>query len=304
MAQPDNVISIGLWYDHQAEEAANFYKSIFPDSSIDYVLRYGNEGQDVTGGKPGSVMVVAFRLAGLPFQAINGGPVFKLNPSISLYVLTESEKETDTTWNKLAEGGKILMELDKYPWSAKYGWVQDKYGLTWQIGMGKFSDVGQKITPFLMYVGNQAGKAEEAMKFYMSLFKGSMIDGIVKNPKGGDEPEGHVMHAQFKLADSKVMVSDSSADHNFGFNEAVSIIVDCKDQKEIDYYWDGLRAGGGKESMCGWLSDRFGVSWQVNSPRLTEMLLDKDRKKVERVTKAFLKMRKFNLAELEKAYAG
>jgi predicted 3-demethylubiquinone-9 3-methyltransferase (glyoxalase superfamily) len=304
MAKANSIISIGLWYDDQAEEAANFYKSIFPDSSIDHIARYGNEGQEVTGGKPGSVMVVAFSLAGMRFQAINGGPLFKLNPSISLYVVTESEQETNAIWSKLSEGGKILMALDKYPWSEKYGWLQDKYGLSWQIGMGKLSDVGQKITPYLTFVGEEAGRAEEAMKFYTSLFKASKIDGIHKHPKDSSDPEGYVMHAQFKLADSKFMISDSTGPHDFSFNEALSIIVDCKNQQEIDYYWDALRAGGGKESMCGWLSDKFGVSWQVNSPRLKEMLVDKDQKKVDRVTKAFLRMRKFNLAELEKAYAG
>ena len=303
MPKQQPIISVGLWFDHQAEEAANFYKSIFPGSSIDQIVRYGNEGQEIHGGKPGSVMVVNFQLARLPFQAINGGPIFKINPSISIYVLTESERETDAIWNKLSQGGTVLMELGKYDWSDKFGWVQDKYGLTWQIGMGKLSDVGQKLTPFLMYVGDKAGRAEEAMKCYMQIFKSSLIDGIMKHPKGGSEPEGHVMHAQFKLADSKFMVSDSTADHNFSFNEAVSIIVDCKDQREVDHYWNSLIADGGKESMCGWLFDKFGVAWQINPRRLTEMLTDKDQKKVDRVTKAFMKMRKFDLAALEKAFA-
>jgi predicted 3-demethylubiquinone-9 3-methyltransferase (glyoxalase superfamily) len=298
------IISIGLWFDKHAEEAANFYKSLFAGSSIDQILRYGNEGQETHNQEPGSVMVVSFQLAGLHFQAINGGPLFKINPSISLYVVTESEGETEALWNELLPGGRVLMALDKYDWSLKFGWIQDKYGLTWQIGLGKLSDVGQKITPFLMYVGDNAGKAEEAMKFYMSIFKGSSLDGILRHPKGSNEPEGHVMHAQFKLADSKFMVSDSSDDHNFSFNEAVSIIVDCKDQKEVDYYWKSLLADGGKESMCGWLYDKFGVSWQVNAERLTKMLADKDQKKVDRVTKAFLKMRKFDIAQLEKAFSG
>jgi predicted 3-demethylubiquinone-9 3-methyltransferase (glyoxalase superfamily) len=304
MALKQPVISVGLWFDNQAEEAANFYKSLFPGSRVEQIIRYGTEGQEIHKQQPGSVMVVYFQLAGLYFQAINGGPLFKINPSISLYVVTESEEETNSLWNKLSPGGTVLMALDKYDWSQKFGWIRDKYGLTWQIGLGKFSDVGQKVTPFLMYVGDKAGRAEEAMKFYMSIFKGSSLDGIVHHPKGSSEPEGHVMHAQFKLADSKFMVSDSSDDHNFSFNEAVSIIVDCKDQKEVDYYWTKLIADGGKESMCGWLYDKFGVSWQVNAVRLTEMLTDKDQKKVDRVTKAFMKMRKFDIAALEKAFKG
>lgn len=298
------VISIGLWYDSQAEQAANFYRSIFPGSGIDLILRYGNEGQETHGQRPGSVMAVNFQLAGTHFQAINGGPYFKMNPSVSLFVVCETFEETDEVWNKLAEGGSILMPIGNYDWSERYGWVQDRWGLTWQISYGKISAVGQKITPSLMFAGEQAGRAEEALKFYTSVFKDSGVDGISKYPKGGPEPEGHVAHAQFKLADSKFMIMDSSGPHNFSFNEGVSIIVDCKDQSEVDYYWDKLLAGGGKESMCGWLYDKFGVSWQVNPTRLGEMLADPDQEKVDRVTRAFLKMRKLDIVKLEKVFTG
>jgi predicted 3-demethylubiquinone-9 3-methyltransferase (glyoxalase superfamily) len=182
--------------------------------------------------------------------------------------------------------------------------VQDRWGLSWQIGYGNISDVGQKITPSLMFTGEAAGRAEEALILYTSVFKDSGVDGIRKYGAGEPEPEGYVMHAQFKLADSKFMIMDSSADHRFKFNEGVSINIGCKNQAEVDYYWERLTSGGGKESMCGWLSDKFGVSWQVNPNRLDEMLADPDQEKVDRVTRAFMKMRKFDIAKLERAYSG
>jgi len=298
MATTAPTISIGLWYDSQAEQAANFYKSIFPDSSIDHILKYSKEGKEHHGQKEGTVMTVDFQLAGTHFQAINGGPLFKMNPSISLFVVCETHEETDEVWNKLVEQGHVLMPLEKYEWSERYGWLQDRWGLSWQVSLGKISAVGQKITPSLMFVGDKAGKAEEALKFYTSVFKDSGVDGIKKYPAGGPEPEGHIMHAQFKLADSKFMIMDSSGPHHFSFNEAVSITVNCKDQAEIDYYWSKLTSGGGRESMCGWLADKFGVSWQVAPVRLAEMLGERDQKKVDRVTKAFMKMRKFDMAKV------
>ena len=296
-------ISYGLWLDKEAEEAAKFYTSIFPNSNVGDITRYGKEGYEIHQQPEGKVMTVTFQLSNLEFTAINGGPLFKLNPSISFFVVAETEKETDTIWNKLLEGGSVLMPLDKYPWSEKYGWVQDRYGLSWQIGLGKIADVGQKITPSLLFVNEQYRRAEEAINFYTSIFDDSGIDGILKYEPGEGDQQGAVKHAQFKLLGQKFMAMDSGMDHHFTFNEAISIIINCKTQKEIDYYWNKLSEDG-EEGQCGWLKDKFGVSWQVESERLVEMLKDPDKNKTERVTKAFLKMRKFNVDELEKVFNG
>lgn len=304
MAKATPTISIGLWYDSQAEEAANFYTSLFPGSSIEDIIKYGREGQEIHGQPEGKVMVVNFQLAGTYMQAINGGPDFKMNPSISMFAVCESFEETDAVWNKLLEGGNILMPLGKYEWSERYGWVQDRWGLTWQVSYGKISAVGQKITPSFLFAGEMAGRAEEAIAFYTSVFKESGVDGISKYPAGGPEPEGNVMHAQFKLADSKFMITESSGVHKFSFNEGVSIIVACRNQTEVDYYWEKLTSDGGRESMCGWLADKFGVSWQITPRILDVMLADRDQEKVDRVTRAFLKMKKLEIEKLEQAYAG
>lgn len=290
-----------IWFDDNGEEAARFYASIIPGSNIGDITYYGKEGYEVHKRPEGSVITVEFTLGGSTFLALNGGPVFKLNPSISFFVVCETIEETDNTWGKLLEGGHVLMEINKYDWSERYGWLQDKYGLTWQISLGKISDVGQKVTPSLMFADTLATKAEEAIYFYTSVFKNSAIDGILKYAKDELQPEGIVKHAQFSLDGQKFMMMANDFKHQFAFNEGVSLIVNCLNQEEIDYFWEKLTEGG-QEIECGWLKDKYGVSWQVNPVQLDEMLKSPDKQRAERVMKAFMKMKKFDLKKLEEAF--
>lgn len=299
-----NKIFNGLWFDHQAEDAAAFYTSIFPQSKVGDITRYGKEGFEIHGRPENSVMTVEFELSGQRFVGINGGPLFAFNPSISFFVVCETMEETDETWNRLVEGGTALMPLQQYDWSEKYGFLTDKFGLSWQIGLGKVSDVGQKITPSFLFVGEQFGRAEEAIHFYTSIFKHASVQGIMKQPAGGSEREGTVMHAQFELEGQQFMIMESgSKEHTFQFNEAISLCIGCETQEEIDHYHNAL-TDGGTELPCGWVKDKFGVAWQVQAIELDRMLKDKDKEKVARVTKAFLKMKKFDLNKLRDVFAG
>ena len=287
MANPQKITPF-LWFDNQAEEAAAFYSSVFRKSTIDKVQRMG-----------GAVKVVDFSLDGLRFSAMDAGPMFQLNPSISFYAVCETEAETDAIWGQLVDGGIILMPLEKYPWSDKYGWVQDRFGVSWQIGLGKLEHTGgQRFSPFLMFSGAQSGKAEEALHFYSSVFKPSAIEGILRYGPGEEGKEGTVNHAQFTLCGQTFMVVDSNIDHPFGFNEALSFMIDCEDQKEVDYYWDSLLSGGGQESMCGWLKDRFGVSWQVVPRILIELVTHPDPERAKRASAAMMQMRKIEIDKL------
>ena len=153
-----------LWFDDQAEEAASFYSSLFDDARVGATTRYGKAGFETHGRPEGSVMTVEFELAGCEFIALNGGPTFEFTPAISFFVSCETEAEVDALWGALSEDGAALMPLDRYDWSDKYGWVQDRYGLSWQVALGDPEDVGQKITPSLLYVGDQFGRAEEAVR--------------------------------------------------------------------------------------------------------------------------------------------
>jgi predicted 3-demethylubiquinone-9 3-methyltransferase (glyoxalase superfamily) len=157
----------------------------------------------------------------------------------------------------------------------------------------------QTITPFLWF-DNQA---EEAAKFYCSIFRNSKIVKSSRyNADSGPWPKGGVMTVQFELDGQRFIALNGGP--QFKFTEAISLTVSCKDQKEVDHYWDGLLAGGGQESMCGWLKDRYGLSWQVNADALGEMLADKDANKAKRVMQAMMQMRKMDIRKLKEAYDG
>jgi predicted 3-demethylubiquinone-9 3-methyltransferase (glyoxalase superfamily) len=286
-------ITPNLWFDHQAEEAVQFYSEVFEDAAIRHVSRYGKEGFDVHGMPEGTVLTVDFQLAGQNFVALNGGPHFRFNPSESFYVTCETKDETDEVWNRLAEGGNVLMPIGKYDWSERYGWLQDRYGVSWQISLGNLKDVGFKFCPSLLFTGRLFGKAEEAVHFYTSVFSPSGVEGIMKNPA-----DGSVLHAQFYLHGQTFMIMESSLEHKFEFNEAVSYIIHCDNQDEVDYYWDKLSEGG-ELQQCGWLKDKFGVSWQVVPRVLYELLNDKA--KAPRVMDALMKMVKLDIAKLQEA---
>jgi predicted 3-demethylubiquinone-9 3-methyltransferase (glyoxalase superfamily) len=287
-----------LWFDNQAEEAAGFYTSLFENSKISSVSRYGKEGFEVHGQKEGTAMTVAFQINGQSFAALNGGPLFKLNPSISFYTVCETEKEVDTLWERFSEHGTVMMPLDKYDWSKKYGWINDKFGLSWQISLDKIENTGQKFTPALLFMGQLHPKAEEAVHFYTSVFPDSGIKGILRYGSNENELEGSVRHAQFSLQNQTFMIMGNSMTHEFNFNEALSFQVFCDTQKEIDYFWDRLTEGG-NDGQCGWLKDKYGVSWQIIPSILSELMSNPQ--KAGSVMQAFLKMKKFDIEKLKQA---
>jgi predicted 3-demethylubiquinone-9 3-methyltransferase (glyoxalase superfamily) len=305
MTAPGQKIVPNLWFDRQAEEAAKFYTSLFKDSGIGPLTRAGKAGFETHGLPEGTVMNVEFELEGQKFVGINGGPLFKFTPAISFLVACRTPGEVEDLWKKLSHGGTPLMELGAYPFSERYGWTQDRYGLSWQVMAMGDRPIEQQIIPTLMFAGGQSGKAEAAIRLYTSVFPRSRIGDILRYGQG-EEPdkEGTIKHAAFALDGEEFAAMDSAYPHAFSFNEAISLMELCETQEEIDRHWQKLTADGGQESMCGWLKDKFGVSWQITPSGLGAMLRDPDPAKVERVTKSFLQMRKFEIAELEKAFRG
>lgn len=302
MEQIKKNITPFLWFENEAEEAANFYTEVFNNAHIKSKTRYQKEGQEYHHQPEGSIMTVSFELEGQEFVALNGGPTFKFNPSISFFVVCETEDELNALWKSLSEGGGTLMPLDKYEWSEKYGWTQDKYGVSWQISLGKIADVGQKITPCLLFVGDRLGQAQDAIRTYTTIFENSYIDGILLYGPEEKQQEGLVKHAQFSLNGYKFMVMESGLEHNFTFNEAISFVVHCEDQHEIDHYWSKLSEDGDPEAQqCGWLKDRFGISWQVVPRDLDKLLNNSEADKVKRVTAAMLQMKKMDIEKLKLA---
>jgi predicted 3-demethylubiquinone-9 3-methyltransferase (glyoxalase superfamily) len=271
---------------------------------IGSVARASNVGYEITGIPAGDALNVELEIEGHKFIGINGGPQFKFNPSISFLVACYTKDEVDRIWSRLSVGGSPLMDIGEYPYSKRYGWIQDKYGVSWQImAMPNFVPT-QKIIPTLMFTGSQAGNAETAVKFYSGIFHRSRSGEIMRYETGeSPDKEGTIKHAAFTLEGQEFAAMDSAYPHAFSFNEAISLMITCGTQKEVDYYWAQL-TDGGEEGVCGWLKDKFGVSWQVAPDVLGKMLHDSDPKKVERVTAAFLKMKKFDVAALKRAFNG
>lgn len=292
-----------IWFDEQAEEAANHYVSVFADAEIDVITRTNREIAEVAGHPEGAVLTVSFRVADQAFAALNGGPIFELNPAISFFVNCSDAREVDALFDSLAAGGTVLMPLQEYPFSERYAWVQDRFGVTWQLNAAPRA---QRVAPCLMFVGAQCGRAEEAMQRYAEIFPQSGMETVVRW-EAGEAPNtaGTIKHAIFSLAGQEFRAMDSAFDHAFAFNEALSMQVVCETQEEIDHYWECLADGGDPQARrCGWLKDRFGVSWQIVPTVLFDMLNDADPRRVERVSRAFLQMEKFDLDELQRAFDG
>jgi predicted 3-demethylubiquinone-9 3-methyltransferase (glyoxalase superfamily) len=269
-----------LWSDGKAKEAATYYLSTFQNTRI-------------TSENP---MVVMFELEGMRFMELNGGPLFKINPSISFFVFCDSINEIDEKWKSLSADGVVLMPLNKYPWSERYGWCQDKFGVSWQLMVAQNED--QKIMPCLMFTKEQSGRASDAISFYTSLFENAELKSESRYEKGEGDVEGYIKHARFTLNGQLFSAMDSSGPHGFTFNEGVSIVVPCDNQQEIDYYWSKLTEGG-TESQCGWLKDKFGVSWQIVPAMLEKLVIDPVKR--EKVMQVVMKSIKFNIEELENA---
>lgn len=291
-----------LWFDREAKEAASFYCAVFPDSSVTNITTLHNTPS-------GDCDVVSFTLWGYSFMAISAGPVFKFNPSVSFMVNFDPSQDKDAktrideVWAQLSDGGKVLMPLDKYPFSECYGWVQDRYGLSWQLILT--NPVGEErplIIPSLMFVGDVYGKAQEASDFYLSVFRNAKRGAIARYPAGVEpDKEGAVMFTDFMLERQWFAAMDSAREHDFAFNEAISLIVKCEDQNEIDYYWEKLSSVPEAE-QCGWLKDKYGLSWQIVPSVMDKMMQDQNPERLDRVTQAFLKMKKFDLAALQRSF--
>jgi predicted 3-demethylubiquinone-9 3-methyltransferase (glyoxalase superfamily) len=246
-----------LWFDKEAMEAAKVYTSLIPNSKITNVRTLHNTPS-------GDCDIVSFELSGLPFIAISAGPLFKLNPSVSFHVKCKTKNEVDAIFERLSIDGKVLVPLGSYPFSDRYGWLEDKFGLSWQVILSGDREMTQRIIPVLMFVGGACGKTEEAVNFYADVFKNSPAGGdwttnpnILARYGKGEEPdrEGTVRYSSFTLFGQEFGAMDSAREHKFALNEAISFIVFCETQGEIDYFWERLSAIRKADSAAGSRTD-------------------------------------------------
>ncbi|HEY4160759.1 MAG TPA: VOC family protein [Candidatus Saccharimonadales bacterium] len=276
-------ITPNLWFDGNAKEAVDFYVSALPDSKVLSTEYYPNSAEeglaDFQQDMAGKELVISFDLSGYNFAAINAGPEFKFNQSIS-FVLNfdpsqdeQAREHLDELWVKLLDGGEALMPLGAYPFSKRYGWVKDRYGLTWQLILSDTAGEPRPfIVPSLMFAGSNVNRAEEAINFYVSLFKDAKPGrlaryGEVTGPAEADS----LAYGDFTLAGQWFAAMDSGVEQATAFNEAVSLAIACKDQAEIDYFWDKLSVVPEAE-QCGWCKDKYGVSWQIVPENMYELM--------------------------------
>lgn len=280
-------ITPNLWFEGNAEEAVEFYVSSFPGSKIgsrSYYPKSAEEGlADFQLDLAGKVLTIDFELGQLGFTAINAGPEFKVNPSISFMLnfdpLTDdkAEEHLDELWHKLSQGGQVLMPLEAYPFSKRYGWVKDRYGVTWQLILtDPEGEPRPFIIPSLLFTKKNTNRAEEAINYYVSIFEDSKVGDLAYYPEGtGPAKKGALGFGDFMLADQWFAAMDSGVEHDFMFNEGVSLSVACKDQEEIDTYWAKLSSDPQFE-QCGWCKDKFGVSWQIVPENMEELMIKPD----------------------------
>lgn len=278
-----------LWFDDQAEPAAALYTQTLGGT----IHAVTHVQVDTPSGKPkGSVLTVEFEAGGHTFTALNGGPMFKVGPNISFFVFVKTPEEASRVWAALEPGGTAMMPLDQYPWSERYGWIADRFGVSWQV-MTDRAHQGPTIVPCFMFAGPVHGRAAEAMQTWTKVFPDSKVEQV-ETYGPGEGVEGGVKHGRFSLGGARFVAMDSHASHESTFTEGLSLQVRCKDQAEIDSLWAAL-TDGGAESQCGWCKDRFGVSWQILPSNIGALL------KSERAFQAMFGMKKFDIAALERA---
>lgn len=294
-----------LWFDTQAKEAAKFYVSAFGgDSAITHTAV-------IKDTPSGDCDVVTFRLRGFDFMGISAGPAFAFNPSISFMLNfdpsedPQAREHLDALWEKLSDGGEALMPLDTYPFSEHYGWIKDAYGVTWQLILTKPEGEPRPfIIPSLMFTGENTGKADEAIDVYVSAFNDAKRGTTVPYPEGAaPDNDAKIMFAEFMLEGQWFTAMDSGRMHKFGFNEAISLLVRCDTQEEIDALMDKLSAVPEAE-QCGWIKDKYGVSWQISSSAWEQMMNSGNQEGIDRAMRAFLNMKRVDLAALQQAYDG
>lgn len=276
-------ITPNLWFNGNAKEAVDFYAAAFPDSAVVSTEYYPNstaEGlADFQLDLAGKELAIDFKLGGLRFTAINAGPEFTCNPSISFMVNFDPSRDAqarehlDALWETLINGGEALMPLQEYPFSKRYGWVKDRYGVSWQLILtDPAGEPRPFLVPSLMFAQENTNHAEEALKLYTSIFKHSKQGTVAKYPVDtGPAKAGAIMFADFTLEDQWFAAMDSGTDQPFTFNEGISLSVACKDQAEIDYFWEKLSTVPAAE-QCGWCKDRYGVSWQIVPENMGELM--------------------------------
>jgi predicted 3-demethylubiquinone-9 3-methyltransferase (glyoxalase superfamily) len=269
-----------IWINRVADDATDFYLSALPDTTVVDRWTYPTEGlldfQQEFAGQP---LTVEFDIAGYRLAMINAGDEFTPTPAISFFLnfdpsqRDDARGDLDRTWARLTEGGQILMELGEYPFSPHYGWVADRYGVNWQLMLtDPEGDPRPFVVPNLMFCGPAQNKAHEAVDFYASVFPEASVGTRVHYDEAtGPVTTDSVVFSEFQIRGEWLTAMDSAVEQPFTFTPGISLLFNARGQEEIDRLWSALSANPEFE-QCGWLQDRYGVSWQIAPDNLNQLL--------------------------------
>lgn len=277
-------ITPNIWFQGNAQEAVQFYTAAFGHGSevLDTVFYPETGLPDFQRDLAGQMLVADFSLRGYRLTAINADEQFVPTPATSFMLnfdplqypdVDAARTDLQELWQHLAARGQVLMPLQEYEFSGLYGWVLDRYGVSWQLILtDPDGDPRPFMIPALMFGGAHQNQASAAVEYWTGLFPNSSIGIQVRYPEPtGPATTASLMFSDFALDGQWFVAMDSAVEQDATFNEAVSLLVVCEDQAEIDYYWEALSAVPDAE-QCGWCKDRFGVSWQIVPDEMDQLM--------------------------------
>lgn len=280
-----------LWYDTEAKEAVAFYVDLF-GGKLDWTYT-------ITDTPSGDSDLIQFQLGDMTLAAISAGPYFKLNESMSLMVNVANRDEVTRLYQALSEGGRILMPLAEYSFSPYYVWLEDRFGLSWQLSYAPDLDKPYQFDICLLFSQEQVGLAQPMLDYYKDKLPQASVGQLSYYGEGEATVEAAKLnYAELLVAGQKMIVMDHGYGGEASFNEAFSLMVYVDSQDELDFYYDLLSAVPEAE-MCGWVKDQFGISWQIVPRILMEAYDTASPEKVKAVNAAVMTMKRLDFATIQ-----
>ncbi len=280
-----------LWYDTEAKEAAAFYVNIF-GGKIDWTYT-------ITDTPSGDSDLIQFQLGDMTLAAISAGPYFKLNESMSLMVNVASKDEVTRLYQALSEGGRVLMPLGEYPFSPYYVWLEDRFGLSWQLSYAPDLDNSYQFDICLLFSQDQVGLAQPMLDYYKDKLPQASVGQLSYYGEGEAAVEAAKLnYAELLVAGQKMIVMDHGYGGEASFNEAFSLMVYVDSQDELNFYYDLLSAVPEAE-MCGWVKDQFGISWQIVPRILMEAYDTASPEQIKAVNAAVMTMKRLDIGTIQ-----
>ncbi|HFI0156087.1 TPA: VOC family protein [Streptococcus suis] len=280
-----------LWYDTEAKEAVAFYVDLF-GGNVDWTYT-------ITDTPSGDSDLIQFQLGDMTLAAISAGPYFKLNESMSLMVNVASKDEVTRLYQALSEGGRVLMPLGEYPFSPYYVWLEDRFGLSWQLSYAPDLDKPYQFDICLLFSQDQVGLAQPMLDYYKDKLPQASVGQLSYYGEGEAAVEAAKLnYAELLIAGQKMIVMDHGYGGEASFNEAFSLMVYVDSPDELNFYYDLLSAVPEAE-MCGWVKDQFGISWQIVPRMLMEAYDTASPETIKAVNDAVLTMKRLDFATIQ-----